>query len=109
MRKNENPLPKNSVYRKILFHRMGKSYGRCGSCDAAVIATLDNQHAGPAMACLNRGWHVLLEKPLADKFQDCRDRKPRKPEKSCCSLSHPQVYGRFRMVKQILEKGVIGS
>ena len=38
-------------------------------CDAAIIATLDNQHAGPAVACLNRDWHILLEKPLADSYQ----------------------------------------
>src|SRR5512137_2715988 len=46
--------------------------GRLDKCDAAIIATLDNQHAGPAVACLNRNWHILLEKPLADRFVDCK-------------------------------------
>ena len=32
---------------------------------AAVIATDDVQHAEPALAALGRGYHVLLEKPIA--------------------------------------------
>jgi predicted dehydrogenase len=39
--------------------------------DAAIVATMDNQHAAPVLACLHRGCHVLVEKPLADTFQDC--------------------------------------
>ena len=40
--------------------------------DAAIVATMDNQHAAPVLACLRRGCHVLVEKPLADTLQDCR-------------------------------------
>ena len=37
-----------------------------------VIATPDRHHAAPAIAALERGMHVLLEKPAAHTLQDCR-------------------------------------
>ena len=40
--------------------------------DAAIIATMDNEHTGPAVACLIRGSHILIEKPLADTFDGCK-------------------------------------
>jgi predicted dehydrogenase len=38
---------------------------RDADLDALVIATRDEQHAHHAVAALQRGWHVLVEKPLA--------------------------------------------
>jgi predicted dehydrogenase len=40
--------------------------------DAAIIATLDRLHVGPAVALLGQGWHVLLEKPMAPNEHDAR-------------------------------------
>lgn len=34
------------------------------SIDAAIICTPTAEHHGQAVACLDRGWHVLCEKPL---------------------------------------------
>lgn len=33
--------------------------------DAAIICTPTAEHHGQALACLDRGWHLLCEKPLA--------------------------------------------
>ncbi len=41
-------------------------------CDAVVVATLDRDHAGPAIAASRLGYHLLLEKPMASTFEDCR-------------------------------------
>ncbi|MBK8883070.1 MAG: Gfo/Idh/MocA family oxidoreductase [Bacteroidales bacterium] len=80
-------------------------------CDAAIIATLDNQHAGPAVACLNRGWHILLEKPLADKFSDCKlIVKTHEERKKVVAVCHTLRFMEgFRKVKQTLELGTIGK
>jgi predicted dehydrogenase len=80
-------------------------------CDAAIIATLDNQHAGPAVACLERDWHILMEKPLADNFNDCllivKTQKARKKVVAVChTLRFTEGY---RKVKNILETGTIGN
>jgi predicted dehydrogenase len=39
--------------------------------EAAVIATQDGMHAGPASAALRAGYDVLLEKPMANTLVDC--------------------------------------
>lgn len=36
-----------------------------GACDAVILATPDGVHSSQAIACLSRGLHVLVEKPLA--------------------------------------------
>ena len=39
--------------------------------DFALIATPDAHHVEPALAALERGYHVLLEKPMALDEADC--------------------------------------
>jgi predicted dehydrogenase len=82
-----------------------------GDCNAAIIATLDNQHAGPAIACLNRDWHILLEKPLADNFKDCSlIAKTQKERKKVVAVCHTLRFMEgFRKVKEILSSGSIGN
>jgi len=99
-------LPENSI-----FKGWDELTGKMSDCDAAIIATLDNQHAGPAIASLKRGWHILLEKPLADNFMDCRlieqlQRESKKVVAVCHTLRFMEG---FRKVKEIAEKGVIGN
>jgi len=40
--------------------------------DAAVITTQDAMHAEPAVAFADKGYHILLEKPMAPDEADCR-------------------------------------
>lgn len=40
--------------------------------DFAVVATQDKDHAAPAIALASRGYHILLEKPMATTPEDCR-------------------------------------
>jgi predicted dehydrogenase len=80
-------------------------------CDAAIIATLDNQHTGPAVACLRRGCHILIEKPLADTFEGCQLIESTQRESNLVvSVCHTLRYmDAFRRIKQIVEDGVLGS
>jgi predicted dehydrogenase len=45
---------------------------RYADLDALVIATRDEQHSEHATAALGRGWHVLVEKPIATTLGDAR-------------------------------------
>ena len=40
--------------------------------DAVIVATGDTEHTDPALAALERGHHVLLEKPMAPSEAECR-------------------------------------
>lgn len=78
--------------------------------DAAIVATLDNLHAAPVLACLRRGCHVLVEKPLADTLQDCllieeAQRQAGVIVSVCHTLRYMEA---FRRIKQIVQDGLIG-
>ena len=40
--------------------------------DAVIIATNDDMHREPAIAFMEKGYHILLEKPMAPSAADCR-------------------------------------
>src|SRR5215831_11726845 len=40
--------------------------------DAVIIATPDHLHSAPCLQALDRGYDVLLEKPIATTEQECR-------------------------------------
>lgn len=40
--------------------------------DAVIIATQDQMHTAPALAFAQRGYHILLEKPMAPNPEECR-------------------------------------
>jgi predicted dehydrogenase len=39
--------------------------------DAAIVTTQDQMHVAPGVAALERGYHVLLEKPMANTLEGC--------------------------------------
>lgn len=78
--------------------------------DAAIIATLDNQHAGPVLACLRLGRHVLVEKPLADTMDAARrivreQRRSGRVVAVCHTLRHMSA---FRRIRDIVAGGALG-
>jgi predicted dehydrogenase len=40
--------------------------------DGVIIASPDNLHFDQTMAAISHGWHVLLEKPVAESIERCR-------------------------------------
>jgi predicted dehydrogenase len=47
-------------------------FERTRLADVAVITTQDAMHLGPALAALDRGYDLLLEKPIAQSWEECR-------------------------------------
>ena len=39
--------------------------------DVAVVTTPDTLHTEPVIALANKGYHILVEKPMAIKEEDC--------------------------------------
>jgi predicted dehydrogenase len=78
---------------------------------AALVCTQDQQHTAPALAAMQAGCDVLLEKPMATTAPECRS-----------LVSAAQEYGRqlhvchvlrytkhFRTLHQVLQTGRIGQ
>jgi predicted dehydrogenase len=88
----------------VLFKGWEELTENLSECDAVIIATLDNQHTGPALACLGRGWNILIEKPLADTLEDCRMIVSRQKEQgNVVAVCHTLRFMEgFRTVRQLL-------
>jgi predicted dehydrogenase len=79
-------------------------------CDAVVIATPDREHAGAAVACLQKGYDVLLEKPMATTLDECRAiEAAQRASGALFGVCHSLRYQiGFRKVKELIADGYIG-
>lgn len=79
--------------------------------DALIIASMDRDHYAHAMGALERGWDLLLEKPISPDPLECL-RISRKAEEKGCSVTicHVLRYSPFFMkIKEILDSGRLGE
>jgi predicted dehydrogenase len=42
------------------------------AADAAFVCTQDQMHSKPALAAMEQGYHIMLEKPMAPTAEECR-------------------------------------
>lgn len=85
--------------------------GREKFANAVIIATQDNMHADPAVAFAKKGYHILLEKPMATNEQDCRRiAKVAVENKIILSVCHVMRYTPFTIkLKEMVDSGIIGD
>jgi UDP-N-acetylglucosamine 3-dehydrogenase len=78
--------------------------------DAVSIVTMWDQHTEPAIAALEAGKHVFLEKPMASTVADCnRIIAASKKAKGILQIGHICRFNpRYRMAKQAIDAGKIG-
>ena len=78
--------------------------------DAVIICTMDRDHVGPAVACLDKGYDVLLEKPMATSLADCcATEQAQRRSGAIMGVCHSLRYQKgFRRVKEIVDAGTIG-
>jgi UDP-N-acetylglucosamine 3-dehydrogenase len=78
--------------------------------DAVSIVTMWDQHTEPAVAALEAGKHVFLEKPIASTVEDCRKIvAAAKRSKGILQVGHICRFNpRYRMAKQAIAAGKIG-
>ncbi len=79
--------------------------------DAVIIATQDTMHVEPALAFLQKGYHVLLEKPMATNEADCRRiAEAARASGSIFAVAHVLRYTSYtQKLKALIESGVIGE
>ncbi len=79
--------------------------------DLAVIATMDREHFGPAMKCIELGYDLLLEKPIAPTLEECREISRAATEKGtkvviCTVLRYTRI---FHAIKDVIDSGKLGK
>ena len=78
--------------------------------DAVIIATMDKTHVKNALAALDKGYHVLLEKPISPDLAAClalreRARRTGRAVVVCHVLRYTRFYGTLHA---LLDRGEIG-
>ena len=79
--------------------------------DAALICTQDSMHVAPAIALAKKGYHILLEKPMATNPRDCR-RVAAAVEKAgvLFAVCHVLRYTDYtQQLKALIDSGAIGD
>ena len=79
--------------------------------DAAVIATMDRQHVPQAVPALEKGYDLLLEKPVSPSPEECRQlaqaaRATGRRVVVCHVLRYTAFY---KKVKELLDSGAVGQ
>ena len=79
--------------------------------DAAVIATMDRDHYAPAMAAIEAGYDILLEKPVSPLPEECRAIEAAAKAKGVNVLvCHVLRYTPFfRALKKLIDEGKVGK
>ena len=79
--------------------------------DAVIIATQDKEHVAPAVAAAEKGYDILLEKPMATTEEDCRSIASAITDSDVllgvCHVLRYTPY--FRKMKEIVDSGVLGQ
>ena len=78
--------------------------------EVAIIATMDRDHIAPALAAIEKGYNLLLEKPAGATPEECRMIQRAAEEKGVFVLvCHVLRYTKFfKTLKRIIESGELG-
>lgn len=79
--------------------------------DAVMICTPENMHFEPTMQAIERGYHILLEKPIAQTLEECMliAQAARKHDVlvSVCHVLRYHPY--FMKIKELVDSGEFGN
>jgi predicted dehydrogenase len=82
----------------------------CAVLDAVAVCTPNNAHVEPALAALERGLHVFVEKPLALASEDAQRMiaTAAQAERVLTVGYNARGMGSWRTIKRLLDEGAIG-
>lgn len=79
--------------------------------DVMLVSTLDRRHVANALAALDKGYHILLEKPISPDLEECRALQEKARETGrAVVVCHVLRYTRFyAALKDLLDRGAVGK
>lgn len=80
-------------------------------CDAVMICTMDRLHYEPTMLALEKGYHVMVEKPMSPEPEEVLAMAKKADETgNILMVGHVLRYSPFfHKLKSVVESGVIGK
>ncbi len=102
---------KYSINNQNVFNTWEEALAVKKFADAVIIATPDRVHYQPAVESLSKGYHVLMEKPIAVNKKECKEiveeaKKSKKVVGVCHVLRHTPY---FKKMKEIIDEDAIGK
>lgn len=109
--RNERYAKKHNIEDGNRFKTWEDVFKRPKFADAVIISTPDNLHYGPCMAALEKGYDVLLEKPISPSEKECRDILALAKKKGrIVAVCHVLRYAPYFMkLKEMMHNGSIGE
>jgi hypothetical protein len=109
--RNEKYAKKHGIAEENRFKTWEDVFTRPKFADAIIITMPDNLHYEPCMKAMEMGYDVLLEKPMAQTAQECRDilsmtRKTGRIVAICHVLRYSPY---FIKMKKLIAEGAIGE
>ncbi len=109
--RNERYVKKHNIAAENRFNTWEDVFKRPKFADAIIITMPDHLHYEPCMKAMELGYDVLLEKPMAQTAQQCRDilamtRKTGRIVAVCHVLRYSPY---FVKMKKLIEEGAIGE
>ncbi|MBA3707443.1 MAG: Gfo/Idh/MocA family oxidoreductase [Planctomycetes bacterium] len=79
--------------------------------DVVINTLMDQLHRPSAVPALDKGYHMLLEKPMATSLEDCKAiDAARRRNNAIVSICHSMRYSViFSEIKRLVDSGVIGD
>ena len=111
----------NDIRRQSVAERFGLKPSQCYAdyhdffrnpvqTDAVMVCTPENMHFEPTMLAIEAGYHVLLEKPIAQTLEECQAIGEAARKKgvlvSVCHVLRYHPY--FMKVKELVDSGELG-
>ncbi|XP_062601789.1 putative oxidoreductase YteT [Saccostrea cucullata] len=95
----------------MVFQDWREIAGRDKFADCVIICTQDQQHKDPAIAFAKKGYHILLEKPMATTEEDCREIVRVCNENNVfLTVCHVLRYTPWvKKIKELIDRGAIGD
>ncbi len=107
----ERTAKTHNVTKEKVFTDWKSFFAKEKMADAVIIATQDNDHVGPALAAFEKGYDVLLEKPMAPTLAECETIVEAADKAGVIfAVCHVLRYTNFTCkIKELIDKGAIGE
>lgn len=101
----------NNLSDDMLFLSLDEFVKRDKMCDYVFVCTQDKDHIDHALPLIDKGYNLLLEKPIACSVEDCLSiesaAKTKGVDVSICHVLRYSTY--YAKIKKIMDSGALGK